>query len=56
MKIQAKMYNPNMDLELDQDPELNPNHHHNHLGWDLDWTRARVNPKFKSKNTTHFYI
>ena len=22
MKIQAKIYNPNMDLELDQDPEL----------------------------------
>ena len=24
MKIQTKMYNPNMDLELDQDPELTP--------------------------------
>ena len=23
-KIQVKKYNPNMDLELDQDPELTP--------------------------------
>ena len=51
-----KMYNPNMDLELDQDPELNPHHHHNHLRWDIDGTRARLDPKFRSQRTTHLYI
>ena len=48
MKIQVKKYNPNMDLELDLDPELTL---HNELRWEIDeiWARDRVGPKLRSK-------